>query len=85
MILHDSAEFKRILHIAKFFAMLGSCFETTKIFQKKRKKQGLFRLMATQVPNSKRTDVSHFLFKFFNFFFAYSFPCAAAFSHQYLA
>ena len=55
MILHDSAEFKRSFHIAKFFvaiffAMLGICFETTNFFQKNEKKQGLFRPMATQVP-----------------------------------
>lgn len=37
MILLDSTEFKRILHIAKFFAMLGIYIETTKLFQKKEK------------------------------------------------
>lgn len=57
MILHDSAEFKRSFHIAKFFvaiffAMLGICFETTKFFPKNEKKQGLFRLMAYSSPCS---------------------------------
>lgn len=47
MILHDSTEFKRSFHIAKFFvaiffAMLGICFETTKFFQKKRKNRDFF-------------------------------------------
>lgn len=55
MILYDSADFKRILHVAKFFvaiffAMLGICFETTKFFQKNEKKQGLFRPMAYSSP-----------------------------------
>lgn len=57
MILLDSTEFKRILHIAKFFvaiffAMLGICFETIKFFQKNEKKQGLFRPMAYSSPCS---------------------------------
>lgn len=51
MILLDSTEFKRILHIAKFFAMLGIYIETTKFFQKNEKKQGLFRPMAYSVPD----------------------------------
>ena len=47
MILLDSTEFKRILHIAKFFvakffAMLGICFETTKFFQKNEKNRDFF-------------------------------------------
>lgn len=41
MILLDSTEFKRILHIAKFFAKLGICFETAKFFQEKTKNKNL--------------------------------------------
>ena len=57
MILHDSAEFKRSFHIAKFFvaiffAMLGICFETTKFFQKNEKKnRDFFARWPTQVPD----------------------------------
>ena len=42
MILHDSAEFKRSFHIAKFFAKLGICFGTTKLFQKNEKNRDFF-------------------------------------------